>query len=120
MLNLPVLAVIGSQIIVLLPPDQCPGTDTFVSALSGHQLLFQIPFQVDERDLLILLNSPVDGIDAVLDALILRLDSSGHIDLSLQLTGIVFPGDPFQLPDQFPGFFRGDEPGGLHRIHQQL
>ena len=120
MLDHSVFTVVGGQIIIFLPPDQGPGTDAFVAVWSGHQLLFKIPVQVDERDLLIFLNSPVDRINAVINALILRLDSSGHIDLSLQFTGIVFPGDLLQLPDQFSGFFRGDKPGRLYRVHQQL
>ena len=112
--------VVGCQIIIFIPPDQGPGADALIPTGSGHQFLLQVPVQIHEGDLPVLLNGAMNGIDVIIDALIFRLNSACNIDLTLQLSGIVFPGDLLQLSYQISGFLRGNEAGGLYCIHQQL
>lgn len=59
-------------------------------------------------------------IDVVVDALIHGLDPSGDEHLPLKSAGVVDADQRLQLFDETAGFILRDEPGGLHRIHQQL
>ena len=77
------LTVRGCQIIIFIPPDQGPGADALIPTGSGHQFLLQVPVQIHEGDLPVLLNGTMNGIDIIIDALILRLDPACNIDLTL-------------------------------------
>ena len=50
----------------------------------------------------------------------LCFNAPGDKDLPLELPPLMAGGQTFHLADQLIGLFPGDEPGGLHRIHQQL
>ena len=120
MLHNPAGTVIGGQIIVLILPDQRPGTDLLLPVGPGHQFLFQVPVQVLEGNLPVLLDRPMDIVNAVVDTFILRLYPSGHIHLALQLARIMFSRQKLQFFDQTAGLSACDKAGGLHRIHKQL
>ena len=65
-------------------------------------------------------NGGVEFVDGVIDALVHGLGPAVHVDLPLELAGLVAAGQGLQLFDQVPAFPLGDKPGGLHRVHQQL
>ena len=59
-------------------------------------------------------------INVIVDALVHGLDPPGDQHLSLKLPGVVDADQRLQLFDEPAGLALRDEPGGLHRIHQQL
>ena len=60
----------------------------------------------------------MQGVHTEVDRLVLGLDPAGHIDLPLQLAGLVGAAEPLHLADELVGFAPGDELAGLHRVHQ--
>ena len=124
--HLAALAVIGHQIIVFIVPDQRPGTDLIPAAVPPQTLFHpfpapaQGPLKIMEADLFSGVDGLVQGVHGVIDALVHGFDAAGDIDLPLELPGLVAGGKALHLLDELIGLFSGDEPGGLHRVHQQL
>ena len=59
-------------------------------------------------------------VNGVVDALVHGFHPPVHIDLALELAGMVDAGLGLQLVDQLAALPLGDEAGGLDRVHQQL
>ena len=98
-----------------------PWADAVPPAVPAQRfLLLHRPLKVLETDLLPLSDGAVELVDVVVDALVHGLDPPGDEYLPLQLPGVVDADQRLQLFDETAGLALRDEPGGLHRIHQQL
>ena len=113
--------VISYQVVVLIVPGKSPGAYLINgAAVAQLHLLFCIPLKILEEDLPVAGNGAVDSVHRVVDALVHGLDAAGHVDLALQLPGLVLADQALQLPYELVGFLCRDEPGGLDGVHQQL
>ena len=65
-------------------------------------------------------DGPVETVHVVENALVHGFHPAVHIDLPLELPGLMDAGQPLQLADEHVAFPLGEEPAGLHRVHQQL
>ena len=115
------LGVVGNEVVVLVVPPQMPWADAVPPAVPAQRfLLLHRPLKVLETDLLSLSDGSMELINVIVDALVHGLDPPGDQHLSLKLPGVVDADQRLQLFDEPAGLALRDEPGGLHRIHQQL
>ena len=121
MLDDPSLGIEGNQIIVLIIPGHCEGTDDIErTILPVMPRLLNSVLEVLELDLLVLRNPTLNGINVVVDGLVHRLDPVFYIDLTVEELRFVDAGQRFNLLNQRCGLLVGDEFGGLNAIDQQL
>ena len=119
--QLPVAVVKGHQIVVLAVPDQAVGGDHIPLPLLTKDLLpGDVVVKIFEGDDPLSGDGGVELVHIVVDALVHHLDAARDVDLPLELARLMDAGQPLQLADEGVALLLGDEPGGLHRVHEQL
>ena len=119
--HLLVAVVVSRQIIVFVVPDEPRrGHVVPLSLPAEHPLLLHVVLKILEADASVVGNGGVELVNGIIDALVHGLGPAIHVNLPLELAGLVAAGQGLQLSDQVAAFPLGDKPGGLHRVHQQL
>ena len=96
----------SGQVVVLTVPDQPVGGDPVVGARPAEDLLLgHIVLKVPEGDLPPGGEGRMELVDGIVDALVHGLGPARHIDLPLELAGLVDTGEPLQLADEGPGSY---------------
>ena len=115
------IRIIAHQIIIFIVPGQPPWADMIPGpAMAQLHFLFHIPLKILETDLPVFRDGIVNGVHGIIDAFVHGLDPAGYIHLPLQLLGVIFTDQLFQLPDQGIRFLLRNKPGGLDGVHQEL
>ena len=109
------------QIVVLVAPDEAAGGDGVPLPLPAENLLlFHVVVKILEGHRPPRRDGRVELVDGIVHALVVRLYPPVHVDLPLELPGLSLAGEALQLVDESVALPAADEPGGLHRVHQQL
>ena len=115
------LGVVGNEVVVLVVPPQMPWADAVPPAVPAQRFPSSPPStESTGNGSASLSDGAVELVDVVVDTLVHGLDPPGDEYLPLQLPGVVDADQRLQLFDETAGLALRDEPGGLHRIHQQL
>ena len=85
-----------------------------------NQLFVQIPLGISEFYLAVGRDRFVDMVHIVIYRLVAGLGPVEDVDFTLQLLGLVFADQLFDLSYQLTGFFGRDELGRLDCVHQQF
>ena len=114
-------AVPAHQVVVLTVPDEAVGKDGVPPPVPAKDLLLpHVVVEVAEGHRLPGGQGGVELVDGVVDALVHGLDPPVHVDLPLELPGLVDAGETLQLADEVVALPFGDKFAGLHCVHQQL
>ena len=121
MLDARVRGVVRDQIIELVVPHKRKGADPIArTALARNAFFVEIVLPVNERDLAILADRAVDGVDVVEDGFVVRLAAVGDIELTFEKRRLAAARQPRKLFDEPPCLFRGQELRRLHAVHEHL
>ena len=121
MSHVAVLRVVHHEVVLLVVPHQSPWAALVPHAVVPRlHLLLQVPVEVLELYLPVLVDRLVQLVDVVINTLVHRLDAPGHDDLAVELLRLVDADQRFKFLDQLARLAVGDELRGLHRVHEQL
>ena len=109
----------GDKIIILILPAQRIGAGSIQPRPVAAGAV-QIIVKIAERDAAVFLDSLMQQIDGIVDALVHGLDAPCDRDLPPQAPGGIPTCKRLQLGDQLHGFPLRQKPARLHRVDQQL
>ena len=108
-------SIIAHQIVVFIVPHETPGADLIPGAAVPQLRFFRnIPVEVLEPNLPVGADGLVELVDGVVNAFVHALHATGDQHLTVEVGGVVFADEPFQLLDQISGFVHRNEFRALH------